>query len=531
MANVLTLVRDYLRGEDLKVRIPDPAPPPPEVKQVVTPVWTTDTYPGRYPDAFGGAYWNPVPSAPLGGTTGTFNSAVFACIALKAKAFQEAPLRIFRFQGDGTEEWLDNHPFMELVADPHPSLSQPEVNFWLSTCLDTAGEAFLRKIRNRVGQVTQLWPLSPMTVTPETTEEDRRRGVFISHYVVDDGKDSREELPVADVIHFRNGVDDADHRRGMSPLRRLLREVASDEEATRFLEDLLHNFAVASLAVTVPPGPVLTEEQAKQIRDRLREDYGGAARNRGHIAVVANGATLSQVGFTPQQLDLKTAHYIPESRICAVLGVPAMLVGFSVGLEHTIYNNMEQAQEHLYEQTIIPLWRQVAATYTKQLLRPDYTADRSIRLRYDLMDVRALQEDENEKWARLSVAVEKQWITKDEARAEVGLDPLPNGLGEAQDPIEQARKLTEATGTNRPGAEDEEEEEGPPERRALTALEQKAGPPAGRSPERGAGQRGLAYVPELLTVLQQLTVPLVQQDLEAYFSGQAERVLSKAKGG
>jgi HK97 family phage portal protein len=490
-----------------------PALDVPDVKQVLTPVWTTDTYPGRYPDAFGGAYWNPVPSAPLGGVTGAWNSAVFACVQLKAKAFQEAPLRVFNFLGDGTEEWLDDHPLMELLADPHPSLSQPEVNFWLSVCLDTAGEAFLRKIRNRAGQVTQLWPLSPMTVTPETTEPDRQRGVFISHYVVDDGKDSRLELPVEDVVHFRNGVDDADHRRGLSPLRRLLREVASDEEATRFLEDLLHNFAVTSLAVSVPPGPVLTQEQAEQIRERLRGEYSGSNRGRGQVAVVANGATLQQVGFSPQQLDMKTAHYIPESRICAVLGVPAMLVGFSVGLEHTIYNNMEQAQEHLYEQTIIPLWRQTAATLTKQLLRPDFTPDRSIRLRYDLMDVRALQEDENEKWARLSVAVEKAWITKDEARAEVGLDPLPNGLGEAQDPIEQARQLAEATGG--PPSQDDEEE-APPARRSLTDLEKK--------------QQNLAHVPELLAVLQQLTVPLVQQDLEAYFQGQQERVMAKAKG-
>ena len=500
---------DSFWGVQTKAAAPPPPEPTPELKQLV---WTTETYPGRYPDAFDGAYWNPLPTPTQSGAT-TWNSAVFACLALKAKAFQEAPLRMFRYLGDGTEEWLDQHPLMELLADPHPSLSQPEFNFWISTCLDTAGEAFLRKIRNRAGQVVQLWPLSPMAVTPETTEPDRQRGVFISHYVVDDGKDSRLELPVEDVVHFRNGVDDADHRRGLSPLRRLLREVASDEEATRFLEDLLANFAVASLAVTVPPGPVLTEEQAKQIRDRLREDYGGRQRNRGHVAVVANGATLSQVGFTPQQLDLKTAHYIPESRICAVLGVPAMLVGFSVGLEHTIYNNMEQAQEHLYEQTIIPLWRQVAATYTKQLLRPDYTQDRSYRLRYDLMDGRSLQEDEDAKWARLSVAVEKGWITKDEARADVGLDPLPDGLGEAQDPLELIKATAAAKGGNQPG-DDEDEEAAPPGRKAL---EQKAAP------------LGANAIPGLLEVLQALTVPLVQQDLEAYFDGQRERVLAAAR--
>jgi HK97 family phage portal protein len=488
------------------------APPPPEQKQVAVPVWTTDTYPGSYPDAFGGAYWNPLPAH--GAATTNWNSAVYACLAVKAKAFQEAPLRVFRFLGDNTEEWLDDHPLMELLADPHPSLSQPEVNWWVSVCLDTAGEAYLRKIRNRAGQVVQLWPLSPTTVTPETTEPDKRAGVFISHYVVDDGTDSRLELAPEDVVHFRNGVDDADHRRGLSPLRRLLREVASDEEATRFLEDLLHNFAVNSLAVTVPPGPMLTEEQAKQIRDRLREDYGGGSRNRGHVAVVANGATLQQVGFSPQQLDLKTAHYIPETRICAALGVPPTLINLASGLEHSIYNNVRQGQEHFYEQTVVPLWRQVAATYTKQLLRPDYTPDRSIRLRYDLMDVRALQEDENEKWARLSVAVEKAWITKDEARAEVGLEPLPNGLGEAQDPIEQARELAAATGVNRPGGGDEEEDEGPPARKALETKAQ-----------------SLAYLPGLMEVLQTMARPMLQQDLEAYFDQQRERVLGRAEGG
>jgi HK97 family phage portal protein len=515
MANPLSAAWGYLRGEDLKARVPAPAQ---EVKQVAVPVWTTDTYPGRYPDAFGGAYWNPLPHPDASGGASTWNSAVFACLAVKARAFQEAPLRVFRFHGDGTEAWLDDHPLMELLADPHPSLSQPEFNFWVSTCLDTAGEAFLRKIRNRAGQVVQLWPLSPLAVTPETTEDDKRAGVFISHYVVDDGTDARLELPVDDVVHFRNGVDDADHRRGMSPLRRLLREVASDEEATRFLEDLLHNFAVTSLAVTVPPGPVLTEDQARQIRDRLRADYGGADRNRGHVAVVANGATLQQVGFSPQQLDLKTAHYIPETRICAVLGVPPTLIHLASGLEHSIYNNVEQGQEHFYEQTIAPLWRAVAATYTKQLLRPDFTQDRAVRMKYDIAKVGALQENKDAQFTRLSLAVDKGWMTKDEARAEVGLDPLPNGLGEAQDPLELARQLAEATGGNRrPGGPGEDEDAPEAERRSRPALERK--------------QADLSYLPALVELLQTMGRPLLQQDLESYFAGQAERVLAAAEEG
>lgn len=495
---------DSFWGLQTKAAAPSPAPPQPPIQSLV---WS----PSSYPDADGN-YWNPLLTPASGTTTGTWNSAIFACVKCKAQAFLEAPLRVFRTQGDGTEEWLDEHPLMELLADPHPSLAQPEFNSWLVFCLDTAGNAYLRKVRDLGGRVRQLWPLSPTTVTPETSEPDRQRGVFISHYVVDDGAGHREELPVDDVVHFRMGVDDADHRLGMSPLRRLLREIASDEEATRFLEDLLKNFAVASLAVTVPPGPQLTEEQATAIRDRLRSEYGGTNRNRGHVAVVGNGATMTQIGFSPQQLDLKAAHDHPETRIAAVLGVPAMLVGLNVGLEHTIYNNMEQAQEHLYEQTIVPLWRQVAATYTKQLLRPDYTSDRHIRMRYDTTDVRALQEDMNEVYARLSVAVEKGWITKDEARAEVGLEPLPDGLGEAQDPMELLRAQAEARGG--PPGQGNQQDDQP----AQKALEQKAAVPAA------------SVLPDLMKVLEEMGRPLLQADLEAYFEGQSERVLAAAKG-
>ena len=383
MANPLTAAWDYLRGADLKALTPPSpaaAPPAPEVKSLV---FTGDSIPfrvGSYPDA-GGDYWNPLLAPTAGASASTLNSAVFSCLKLLAQSFQEAPLRVFRVQVDGTEAWLDDDPLTALLADPHPVLSQSELAFWLVFTLHVTGNTYLRKIRNRAGQVVQLWPISPATMTPETTEDDRQRGVFISHYVHDDGKGKREELAPEDVVHFRLGVDDADHRLGLSPLMRLLREISSDEEATRFTDALLKNSALSSLAVTVPPGPVLTEEQAEQIRDRLREDYGGA--NRGRLAVLGNGATLQQIGFSPQQLDLKAAHTLPETRICAVLGVPPMLVGLNAGLEHTIYNNMEQAEEHFFEMTVNPLWRLLAAILTKQLLRPDFDADPKVRLKFD----------------------------------------------------------------------------------------------------------------------------------------------------
>jgi HK97 family phage portal protein len=514
MATILTRARDFLLGEP-----PPAAPPPPppeaapEVKQFV---FTTDTYYDGLADVL-----YPTVSQAFGGSASTLNSAVYACLKELASAFQEAPLRVSRHGADGTEDWVDEHPLMELLADPHPSLSQAEVNSWLAFTLNVNGNAYLRKIRDRTGAVVQLWPISPVAMRPETTEADRQAGVFISHYLLDDGRGRREEVPVLDVVHFRMGIDDADHRMGMSPLRRLVRELSSDEEATRFTDAVLKNTGVTSLAVTVPPGPVLTQEQADQVRERLQESLTGT--NRGRVAVVANGGTVQQLGFSPQQLDLKVAHYIPETRIAAVMGVPPTLINLASGLEHSIYNNVRQGQEHFYEQTINPLWRDVAATYTKQLLWVDYTPDRAVRFRYDTTNVRALQEDLNEVYVRVSTAVEKGWLTKDEARAQVGLEPLPNGLGEAKDPLEQARQMAELTAQNRPPGG--QQDDGQQQDGQQSQQERRSRP----VPE--AKQGGYAYLPDLMALLQTMARPMLEQDLEAYFANQAERVLSRAKEG
>src|SRR5215510_2960082 len=501
MLNPVRATWDFLRGADLKTVSPAaPTPPAPELKQAAV-VFTTDGYVGLGID-----YWNPAPGAPpAAGYAQTLNSAVFACLKLLSQAFQEAPLRVFRHAEDGTDEWLDDQPFMELLADPHPSLSQPELNWWLVWCLNVAGNAYLRKIRDLAGAVVQLWPISASQLTPETDEADRAGGVFISRYVYDDGQGHRETIPVADVVHFRLGVDDADHRLGVSPLVRLLREIASDEEATAFREYLLKNVGVSSLVVTTPDR-TLTAEQAQQLKDNVEARFTGT--NRGRVGVLNNGATVTQLGYNPQQLDLKAAHQIPETRICAVLGVPPMLVGVMSGLEHTIYNNMEQAQQHLYEQTVIALWRQVAATYQKQLLRPDFEADLRVLLRYDTAKVPALQEDVNEVYARNSVAVEKGWLTKDEARAEVGLPPLPDGLGEAEPPGPVPPQLV-PPGAPPPG------QEAPPE-------QQQQG-------RRRLGERkalGLSLTPALMDTLLDLATPALEQDLQRYFEGQRERVMA-----
>src|SRR4029453_3056978 len=108
-------------------------------------------------------------------------------------------------------------------------------------------------------------------------------------------------------------------------------------------------------------------------------------------------------------------------------------------------------------------------------------------------------------------------------------DPLPNGVGEAQDPLEQARQMAEITAQNRPPGGQQEGQPGgnQQERRSLTLT----------TPEdkdawlREMKQRNLAYLPTLMEMLQAMARPMLEQDLEGYLQQQREGGRTGPRGG
>ena len=59
---------------------------------------------------------------------------------------------------------------------------------------------------------------------------------------------------------------------------------------------------------------------------------------------------------------------LPEERVAAVMGVPAVLAGLGAGLNSATYNNTRELREYFTEQKLVPLWRTVADELTYQLL-------------------------------------------------------------------------------------------------------------------------------------------------------------------
>lgn len=360
---------------------------------------------------------------------GDANSAVFACLMAIAFAYPEPHLSVYQETAPGKRETLDEHPLQELLDEPTPGgvLTIDELLFWTAWAKHTHGNAYWMKTRSGStdrGNVVELWPISPNTIEPVS-----EGGAWISAYKWLRGPNDLVEVSPKNIIHFRLGLDDRDKRLGLSPLKRLLRQVSTDEEADRFVDALLKNYAVPGLVVIPSAGTFIDEQDADRITAKLQRKFGND--NRGNVAVMSKESTVMQFGFSPSDMDLTTLHRIPEERISAAMGVPAIVAGLGAGLERATYDNARSMGEWFTERKLIPLWRADAAKLNASL-KPDFTQERTIKIGFDLTDVRSLQEDENEKYTRLQVAVGKPFMTRNEARAEVGLDPRPEWDAEDQ---------------------------------------------------------------------------------------------------
>jgi len=349
---------------------------------------------------------------------GSGNSAVVACLNVLATSFSEPKLHVVKKD----TKFLDNekiaeHPLTKLYSRPNPFMSANLLSHYIVLALNTLGDAFLYKNRNGQGKVVELVPLMPHLVEVRGNENQ-----LITHYdYYLYGKGEKIELPVEDIVHIRQGIDPNDHRRGHAPLKTVLREILGDESAGQFTAALLNNMAVPGVVLTPRNdgfgGP--TREEAESISQMYKEKFGGA--NRGAPMVLSGAMNIDIVSFSPDQMKLAELRRIPEERVSAVLGVPAILAGLGAGLDSATYNNTKELREFFTEQKLVPMWRTVAAELTHQLLIPDFK-DQNLECMYDIQNVRALQTDMDELYKRVNMGVSGGWITIGEARQVVGLD-------------------------------------------------------------------------------------------------------------
>src|SRR5581483_8451013 len=292
------------------------------------------------------------------------SSVVAVTVMWCARNFPEAPPALWQVRAeDGQLEPVRDHPMLRLLKKPNSHYSGTLL--WMATVTDwkMSGNAYWLKIRNQIGAVVELWWIPSWMVEPVGDPDDD--SVFIAAYIYTP-TDVPLRIDPADIVHFRFGLDDENPRKGCSPLRSVLREVFTDDEAARFTATILVNGGVPGVIVSPDPAVKVSDDDIQKAKRDIDEQFTGPRRG---APMVMKGATkVNQFGFSPQQLVLTELRRVPEERVTSAIGVPAIVVGLGAGLQHSTFTNMGEAQAYAYSNGLIPDQRLIADAVQWQLL-------------------------------------------------------------------------------------------------------------------------------------------------------------------
>ena len=355
------------------------------------------------------------------------NSIVGACVNWMGRTFPEADIAVRAFDGETQQKTLaPNHPLTNLLNRPNPFFSGRLVRMAIATDFIVSGNAYLLKVRSASGAVVELWWAPSSTLTPSSKSADDNANSFtqssdasfITGYEYEIGSRSIT-LPVEDVIHMRYGIDPDNTQLGRSPLASVFRELFTDDEGANFSASILRNMGVPGVVLAPGDGVgAVSDDDLKEIRDRWGDQFGGD--NRGRLMIMRGKTQVTQVSFSPSELNMRELRRIPEERVSAVLGVPAIVAGLGAGLDRSTYANMAEAREMAWESGLIPIQRLIADDLTTQLL-PDFDDDPTAEVFFDYSDVRVLQADATDLARRWRELVQGSIAKRSEARAALDL--------------------------------------------------------------------------------------------------------------
>jgi HK97 family phage portal protein len=348
---------------------------------------------------------------------GLDSSVVTAPIMWIQRAIPEAELTICRELPDGEEEYLEDHPMLELIKSPNEFYG--EIVLWTATALSYLGDgnAYWVIIRDGAGRPAALWWVPHWMMEPMWPADG---SVFISHYrYTPGGGRGQVDLPFEDVVHFRNGMNPRNMRKGLSPLDGVIREIFIDLESSNFVASLLRNMGVPGVVISPKAGAIPNSDDVEATKTWFKQAFGGD--NRGGPLIMGAPTDVSPYGFNPQQMNMSEGRDVAEERVCACLGIPAAIVGFGAGLQQTkVGATMEELRKLAWNNGVLPILRVFADELQRSLL-PQFGDVAGMEVEWDTSDVIALQEDEDKRTERLNKQLDAGAITLFEWRVEMGL--------------------------------------------------------------------------------------------------------------
>jgi len=344
-------------------------------------------------------------------------ASVYSCVRVLAESIGSLTLNLFKRTSGGRQIAYDHQLYTLLAVAPNEAMVSQ--TFWeaavSSVCL--FGNFYAEIKRDSKGNITGLWPL-----LASQTEPVRLADGSIAYKTggnePESGEQAQRVIAGQNVFHLM--LNSLDGLRGLSPIQMtretLGRALALDKFSSRFFA----NFATPQLALINKSERRLSPEAKFDAKADWQKISTGYKQHQ--IAVLDNDYDIKQLTIPQDSAQFIETAQLSRSEICGIFRVPEHFIG---SLERITNSNLETMNRQFLTQTLRPWLSRIEATIVSKLLprqvgQPMYTVE------WDTSDF--TRGDSAAQTAALTSGTNQGWLSVNEARAELGLNPIgPEG--------------------------------------------------------------------------------------------------------
>ena len=345
-------------------------------------------------------------------------TAVYACVRNLSEDFAKLPFRMFRQAGElaprtpVTEHWL-----LRLMCK-RPNRWQTPFNWreMMQGHLTLRGNAFNELVVDGQGEITDLLPIHPDRVKIELLDN----GSFRYRVKQADGPDvvyRRDEL-----WHIKGLSPDG--YVGYNPIELQADMLGAGMSAQDYAARFFANDARPSGGWIEIPGKFADRAARQVFQESWQQGQGG--KNRGKTAVLEGGMKFHDpVPVSNRDSQFIEARQMTIADIARMFRQPPHKIG---DLSKATFSNIEQQSIEYGTDTMSPWCERWESSIECDLLGEDS----GLEVEFDLRQL--MRGDSAARVTYYTGGINGGWLTRNEARAEEGLDPI-DGLDEPLQPL------------------------------------------------------------------------------------------------
>ena len=377
--------------------------------------------------------WNPEKDDTYINKGYMFNSTVYSIVNLIAKTASSIPFQVYEIKNENELKKykamtsglmngnilhksllqrkhalaeLDNTDLHKLLERPNPAQSYSS---WIQEIIafgKLTGNRYIYGIKPESGPNQSKW--QELYVLPSQSVEINSNGIFepVSGYSLD--YSGQYKIEADDICHIKDFNPFYDgtgsHLYGMSPLKAGLRSLDTNNAAVTTGAKYLQN--QTSRGVLMSDEGDLNEVQAKQLKDKFRQQYQGAD-NAGDIIITPKKLSWVNFGLNAADVSLIEQYNASIKDLCNVYSVPVQLLN---NTDTSTYNNMVEAKKTLYQNAVIPELNKIKDELNRWLV-PSF--GENLYLDFDYSNIAELQEEMDSVVKQMGSA---WWTTPNEKR-------------------------------------------------------------------------------------------------------------------